>query len=389
MDSTRILSVPSGGATDGQYAALLEELGTVAGEFRFEVAPNPCVGAIVLSDGVEIGRGFHERWGAAHAEINALAAAAKSGVARERWDTLLVTLEPCSSTDKTGPCVEAILEAGIKRVVVGELDPDFRHRGAGCKLLAERGVEVVLMNGPARLARVAPHFLRWTDPDRIRRRRPWVIAKWAQTRSGQLSPPAGVGDGRWISGPLAQACVQVLRGRVDAIISGSGTVLADDPRFSVRLPGDLANPPARVILDSELRTPPEARLFAAVGEDESAGPVKIVTRLGAATVFRRQLEEAGASIYEFRSGDDGKPSLLAIMEWLWDTGARRVLLEAGPKLVQAFFAAELIDQLCVYTGDVLGGRGDNLGKCLDPRFLSQARHGEIGEDGLLDAFFVR
>lgn len=391
MDTTRIRTPRPEVASEEQFVQLLEELGTLAQEHRFEVAPNPAVGAAILSDGVEIGRGFHERWGAPHAERNALAAARASGVDPSRFDTLVVTLEPCSTTDKTPPCVEAVLEAGIRRVVVGALDPDERHRGRGLKLLEDQGVEVLLLEGPARLERVSPHFLRWTDRDRLRRPRPWLIAKWAQTRSGQLSPPEHVGDGRWISGPLALASVQMLRGRVGAILTGSGTVLADDPRFTVRPPGDLTHPPLRVVVDSELRTPPEARLFEDLSEtpDEVGGAVHIFTRPGSNPVLRRPLEAAGATIHEPRVGDDGRPSLRAVLEWLFEQGVRRTLLEAGPKLVQACYQGELIDQLGVYTGNVMGGRGDSLAELLDPRFLGQARYGEVGEDAVLDAFLIR
>src|SRR5436190_717166 len=164
------------------------------------------------------------------------------------------TLEPCSSQGKTPPCVERILASGVRCVVVGALDPDPRHGGAGLSSLRERGVEVVLLEGASPLSAVAPHFNSWIDQERLRRPRPWTIAKWAQTRTGQLIPPSGVGGGRWISGPESLKEVQVLRGRVDAIVSGVGTVLADDPRFTVRPPGDPSRPPWKIVFDSYLRT---------------------------------------------------------------------------------------------------------------------------------------
>src|SRR5262245_37576014 len=192
-------------AEAAHYRALLADLLALAGPFRFEVAPNPCVGAAVLSDGVEVGRGFHRVWGGPHAEILAIEAALASGVPRERWDTLVVTLEPCSSHGKTPPCVDAILRESFRRVVVGALDPDPRHRGRGLEELRARGLELVFLRGAAPLERVAPHFLDWTRPDRLRRSLPWVIAKWAQTRTGQLSPP--LGQGRWVTGPAARTDV--------------------------------------------------------------------------------------------------------------------------------------------------------------------------------------
>ena len=368
------------------YRALLADLVALAVPFRFEVAPNPCVGAAVLSDGVEIGRGFHRQWGAAHAEVLAIEAAQASGVPRERWDTLVVTLEPCSSHGKTPPCTAAILRESFRRVVVGALDPDPRHRGRGIEELRARGLELVFLRGAAPLERAAPHFLEWTRPDRLRRTLPWMIAKWAQTRTGQLSPPAGTGTGHWVTGAEARADVQRLRTRVDVILTGVGTVLADDPRLSLRVNAELGQPPLRVVLDSSLRTPPGARLFQPCVEGELAGPVHVVTRAGFDAVRYRALIEAGATIHALHSGDDGHASLRETLQLLWEQGARRVLLEAGPTLIRAAFEAEFIDQVRVYTASLNGGLGPSLGRYLAPERLLQIAHGEVGEDARLDAF---
>ncbi len=378
-----------GAVESAQFHALLDELVRAAIAFRFEVAPNPCVGACVLSDGVEIGRGFHRQWGGPHAEIEALEAARASGVPRERWDTLVVTLEPCSSHGKTPPCVEAILREPLRRVVVGCLDPDPRQRGQGLELLRARGLEVVFLRGAAPLERAAPHFLEWTRPDRLRRSLPWVIAKWAQTRTGQLSPPPGVGDGRWISGQPAREDVQRLRARVDAILTGVGTVLADDPRLSVRLDAEPGRAPLRVVLDSTLRTPPGARLFQPSAPGEAAGPVRVITRAGFDPVRYRALTEAGATIHALHPGDDGHASLRETLTLLWAEGVRRVLLEAGPRLTQAAIEGEFVDQLRVYTASLNGGEGPSLGRHLVPERLLQVARSEVGDDARLDAFLRR
>ncbi len=388
-----------------RFLALLGDLGRAAAVQRFDVAPNPCVGAAVLSDGVEIGRGLHRAFGGPHAEIQALEAAASSGIPRERWDTLVVTLEPCSSTGKTPPCTEALLREKLQRVVVGALDPDPRQRGQGLEELRARGIEVLLLQGAAPLEKVSPHFVEWTRPDRLRRPRPWLIAKWAQTRTGQLSPPDHApgdapGDAprhRWISGEEARAEVQVLRGRVDAILTGVGTVLADDPRLSVRPPGLTARPPWRVVLDSELRTPPEARLFerlpeplgAGEGETEAAGPVHIFARAGFDPVRYRALAAAGAIVHALHPGDDGRASLRECLGLLWTSGIRRLLLEGGPTLLEAAFASELVDQVRVYSADVNGGRGPSLARWLAPERLAQVAQAEVGRDSRLDAFVRR
>ncbi len=389
MDLTRTISSALREEEAAHLRELLAELGGLAREHRFRVAPNPSVGAAVLSAGVEIGRGFHELWGGPHAELLALEAARATGMAAERWDTLLVTLEPCSTAGKTPPCTDAIRAAGIRRVVVGAVDPDARHRGRGLEALHAAGIEVIHLRGAAPLAEATPHFLHWTSHERLRRPRPWTIAKWAQTRTGQLTPPADTGAGRWISGPLAMAEVQVLRGRVDAILTGVGTVLADDPRLTVRPPGAIDRAPLRAVLDSELRTPPDGRLLAEPGEGEAGGPVHVFCRVGPNAVRRRALERAGATIHPVRVGDDGRPSLREVVSSLWELEVRRLLVEAGPELLSAVLRAELVDQIKVYTGDVNGGRGPSLGEFLAPERLDGVQHREVGQSSLLDAFLRR
>lgn len=377
-----------GEAEAARLRALLADLGREAQAWRFEVAPNPCVGAAVLSDGVEVGRGHHRVFGGPHAEVLALEAARRSGVPRERWDTLVVTLEPCSSHGKTPPCTEAILGEPLRRVIVGALDPDPRHRGRGLERLRAHGREVLFLRGAAPLERIAPHFLAWTGPDRLRRSTPWVLAKWAQTRTGQLSPPAGAQAGHWISGPEARADVHRLRARVDAVLTGVGTILADDPRLTVRgVEGDRA--PLRVVLDSSLRTAPSARLFHPPAEGERAGPVLIVTRAGFDPVRYRALVEAGATIHALHPGDDGRASLRETLELLWTQGVRRVLLEAGPTLLASAFEQEFVDQVRVYTASLNGGAGPSLARYLAPERLEQIAHSEVGEDARLDAFVKR
>ena len=173
-------------------AGLLAELAAAAREHRFEVAPNPTVGAAILSGGAVVARGFHRRWGGPHAEVEAIEIARRRGIPPSDWDALVVTLEPCSSHGKTPPCTDLILASGVKRVVVGLLDPDERHRGAGVELLRSKGVDVDVVEGTTELDL---HFVRWTALERLRRPRPWTIAKWAQTRTGQLTPARGRGRG--------------------------------------------------------------------------------------------------------------------------------------------------------------------------------------------------
>ena len=367
---------------------LLEELAREAVRSRFDVAPNPSVGAAVLSGERVLGRGCHEYWGGPHAEVQAIAAARASGVPQGAWDTLVVTLEPCSTQGKTAACTDLVRESGIRRVIVGALDPDPRHQGAGLRLLRDAGVEVLLCEGVTPLERVAPHFASWIGQERLRRPRPWTIAKWAQTRTGQLIPPEGVGGGRWISGPESQREVQLLRGRVDAIVTGVGTVLADDPRLSVRAPGDLARPPARIVFDSYLRTPPESELFRPPGADEARGPVHILCLAGIEGARERALLEAGARIHPLHVSSEREISLREAQEWMWEQGFRRIVLEAGPALLSSYLAAGLVDQLRIYTGGVNGGRGPSIAESLQRLKLEARLDRELGGDAVLEAFLL-
>lgn len=386
MESTNTRASIAEGLEPGFVWSTLAELGREAARFRFEVAPNPCVGAAVMSEGRVIARGFHEVWGEAHAEIHALRAAAESGVPRERWDALLVTLEPCSSQGKTPPCVEAILASGVRCVVVGAVDPDPRHRGEGLALLRDAGLEVVLLEGASPLQNIAPHFLAWSDNERVRRPRPWTIAKWAQTRTGQLIPPQGVGGGRWISGPASLREVQILRGRVDAIVTGVGTVLADDPRLTVRPPGDLSKPPLRVILDSRLRTPPTAMMLRPPGSTEAGGEVHVLCVGGGDSRRHSALVDAGAHVHELHVATNDGVDLRDVQAWLWDRGLRRVMVEAGPRLLAHYLASGFVDQVRVYTGAVNGGQGPSMGEALVKLRLKERLDREWGGDAVLEGF---
>ncbi|MBK7975436.1 MAG: bifunctional diaminohydroxyphosphoribosylaminopyrimidine deaminase/5-amino-6-(5-phosphoribosylamino)uracil reductase RibD [Deltaproteobacteria bacterium] len=373
-------------AREARYRALLGELAREAQQFRYRVAPNPCVGAALLDHDQEVARGFHTAWGGRHAEIEALRVLETSRGAAGRFDTLVVTLEPCSSHGKTPPCVDAVLATGVERIVIGGLDPDPRHQGRGVRILRGAGREVVVLDGSASLAEGSAHFLAWISHRRMSRGAPWTIAKWAQTRSGQLSPPLDVGEGRWISSPAARAEVQRWRGEVDAIVTGVGTVLADDPRLSVRGPELPTYPPARVVLDSTLRTPATARLLAPPAPDERAGPVFVLTGRGADPSKRRELEDRGAHVEEIGTAPDGKLSLEAAQRWLWRHCVRRILLEAGPALLERWIAEERVDQWLVYEGAIEEGRGPSLRRTLESARLRTVRRRELGVDTVLEAF---
>ena len=212
------------------------------------VEPNPIVGAVIVAGGRIVARGWHANFGGPHAEPAALKKAKEAA----RGGTLYVTLEPCSTRGKTPPCTEAIVDAGIRRVVVGALDPNPAHEGRGLRRLEERGVEVVLLHDEGCEALIC----------RFRRslsvKKPWSVLKWAVTLDGRIA--ARDGSSKWISGDRSRRMVQRLRGHADAVMVGVGTVLRDDPRLNCRLRG-APRVPVRIVIDPGLRTPPTARRF--------------------------------------------------------------------------------------------------------------------------------
>src|SRR6516164_5470676 len=207
---------------------------------RGHVEPNPLVGAVVVRDGRLIGEGWHQRYGQAHAEVNALAAAGDAA----RGATLYVTLEPCCHFGKTPPCTDAVLRAGIRRVVAAMPDPFPAVAGKGAELLRQAGVTVEFGVGEAEARRLNAPYLKLLATGR-----PWVHAKWAMTLDGKIATRSG--DSRWISNEASRRRVHELRGRMPAIIAGLGTVLADNPQLTARPPGPRT--PLRVILDSQGR----------------------------------------------------------------------------------------------------------------------------------------
>ncbi|BAM04998.1 bifunctional diaminohydroxyphosphoribosylaminopyrimidine deaminase/5-amino-6-(5-phosphoribosylamino)uracil reductase RibD [Phycisphaera mikurensis] len=287
------------------------------------VEPNPRVGCVLLAAGpVErprpvLGRGFHRRFGGPHAEVQALADARRRGPLAPGF-TAVVTLEPCRHTGKTPPCTEALLAAGVGRVVAGEVDPDPRVSGGGFGRLRAAGVEAVAAPTPGTAWLLAPFA------KRLATGLPWVIAKWAQTLDGCVATAGG--DSKWISNEASRRRVHRLRARVDAVLTGAGTAVADDPRLTAR--GVRVHRRARrVVFDRSGRLPAGAALR------ERGGPPLEVTADPPEAVLRRLAAD----------------------------GCTRVLLEAGPGLAGAFFAAGLVDEIHAYVAPLLLGDPAGLG----------------------------
>lgn len=299
--------------------------------------PNPRVGSVLLRDGAVIGSGWHERAGGPHAEIAALA---QSG-GNVAGATCYVTLEPCAHAGRTPPCVDALLAAGIRRVVAAMIDPNPLVSGRGAARLRDAGVEVETGLLEAEAAALNPGFLL-----RMREGRPWVRCKLALSADGRTAP-AGGGPG-WISGQAARREVQRLRAMSGAVVTGIGTVLSDDPRLNLRESSLRDSQPLRVVFDRGLRCPVDARIL------RLPGRTLLMTESGDAE-RHAALRRAGAEVVV--PGVAGAGFAQAALRWLArEEQVNEVLVEAGATLSWALLDAGLVDELVLYQAPVvLGG----------------------------------
>ncbi len=313
----------------------------------YSTRPNPRVGCVIVKAGVVIGEGFHYRAGEAHAEIGALARAGAAACGA----TAYVTLEPCSHFGRTPPCAEALIKAGIARVVYAVDDPNPRVAGGGAARVRAAGIACFggLLADEAR-ALNRGFFCRHTH------QRPYVTVKLGMSLDGKVALASG--ESQWITGPEARADVQRLRALSGAVLTGVGTVLADDPGLDVRDPRfDIADrPPARVVLDSRLRVSPAARLFTA------AGAVHLLTT-PAASAERVVVLRARGALVDVLPAEAAGLNLAVVLGHLAALEINDVLVEAGPTLASAFLAAGLVDELILYVAPVL------LGAAARPAFL--------------------
>lgn len=302
----------------------------------FSTAPNPNVGCVIVNRQQVVGCGWHRRSGGPHAEIFALEEAG----AQARGADAFVTLEPCSHQGRTPPCADALIEAGVRRMVVAMQDPDPRVSGQGIARLRDAGIEVVVGVLEESARQLNPGFIA-----RCERGRPWVRLKLAASLDGRTAMADG--DSHWITGEPARRDVQYWRARSDAIVTGVGTVIADDPSLNVRLTaGELhgvepVRQPLRVIMDSALRTPPGARLLRLPGTVLVATAANDETRANT-------LREAGAEVAVVTADRDGRVDPHATMRILGERGCNEVLLECGPTLAGRFLREGLVDEAIVY-----------------------------------------
>lgn len=345
---------------------------------RGRVSPNPVVGAVLVRDGERIGEGFHEALGAPHAELAALADC------RARGDdpagaTLYVTLEPCAHHGRQPPCTEAIVAAGISRVVVGCDDPSAKASGRGPGVLRDEGVLVEFADGAeAAAARLANQPFR----KHARTGRPLVVLKSAISLDGRVATAEG--DSRWISGEVSRALVHEWRAELDTIAVGIGTALADDPLLTSR-PAEDRRQPRRVIFDSTARLPLRSALVESIPE----APLSVVVAQDAPAERVEELRAVGADV----SMVSGKRSdrVRAALGELGRAGATGLLLEGGPTLAAAFLEAGEVDELRIFIAPkVLGGgramiEGAGAERVVDAERALAVSSEQIGDDILVRA----
>ncbi|RQW81202.1 MAG: bifunctional diaminohydroxyphosphoribosylaminopyrimidine deaminase/5-amino-6-(5-phosphoribosylamino)uracil reductase RibD [Methylococcus sp.] len=307
----------------------------------YSTDPNPRVGCVIVQGGRIVGEGWHQRAGEPHAEVIALQ---EAGAAARDAD-VYVSLEPCSHHGKTPPCSQALIQAGVRRVIAAMEDPNPRVAGSGLKQLGEAGIETACGLLGSEAEALNPGFCQ-----RMRTGRPWIRSKLAMSLDGRTAMASG--ESRWITGPEARRDVHALRARSSAIITGIGTVLADDPELTARLDAPEADieQPVRVILDSHLRCPPQPRMTSAPGRSVilttvTADPGQVPT---------------GFEIVTLPAGTSGRLDLGRVIAWLGAQEFNEVLFEAGPTLNGALLAENRVDEWIVYLAPVVlgdGGRG--------------------------------
>jgi diaminohydroxyphosphoribosylaminopyrimidine deaminase/5-amino-6-(5-phosphoribosylamino)uracil reductase len=317
-----------------RHALLLAERG------RGSVEPNPLVGAVVVRDGRLVGEGWHQKYGQAHAEVNALVAAGEAA----RGATLYVTLEPCCHFGKTPPCTDAVIRAGIRRVVAALADPFPQVAGRGEVLLRAAGIEFVMGIGADEARRQNAPYLKL-----LAQGRPYVHAKWAMTLDGKIA--TATGDSRWISNEASRRRVHEMRGRMDAIIIGLGTALADDPLLTARPPGPRTA--VRIVLDSKGQLPETSQLVQTAREV----PTLLATVDPPSAHTQGKLRERGCEVLCLPS-DSGRPSVTALLDVLGQRRMTNVLVEGGAGVLGAFFDADQIDEVHIFVAPkIVGGSG--------------------------------
>ncbi len=385
MPTHRVLHPHAGGAPDladdARSMARALELAELA---RGSVEPNPVVGAVVVKDGVVIGEGYHARFGGPHAEIIALENAGSAAAGA----TVYVSLEPCCHSGKTGPCTKALIAARVARVVAPMLDANPLVAGKGIMELHRSGIGVTVGPQAAAASRINAPFFKL-----ITRRRPYVLAKWAQSIDGALADRHG--QSQWISGAESRQQVHRLRGRVDAIMVGISTALADDPLLTARPenPADVRRTAVRCVLDTHCRLPLESQLVRTAREV----PVRIyhAIELNPQAAERREGLLAAGVACRAAGGDNTGLEIGAILNDLGAEQKTHLLIEGGGRLLSSFLHAQAVDEAHVYIAPLLitdpqacrpaGGTAEHLAAALRGKIVA---HNMSGPDVMIRMLFA-
>jgi diaminohydroxyphosphoribosylaminopyrimidine deaminase/5-amino-6-(5-phosphoribosylamino)uracil reductase len=314
----------------------------LAAEARGQTSPNPLVGAVVVKDGRIIGEGYHHRAGDPHAERMALAECTEDPAGA----TMYVTLEPCCHTGRTPPCTEAILEAGIKRVVIASDDPARHAAGRGLGILRDEGVRIDHADGEVE---EAARLLNQPFFKHARTGRPLVVFKSAMTLDGKVATASG--DSKWISSEESRMRAHHWRAVCDAVAVGIGTALADDPQLTARVP-NVDRQPRRVVFDSTARLPLDSRLVQSARDV----PTTVVVTRAADRAATQALESAGVEIIRVQGSTDSQ-RICDALEQLGERGVQSLLLEGGPRLAGSFFDAGEIDEFHAFVAPIVAGGG--------------------------------
>lgn len=341
-------------------------------------SPNPAVGAVVVKDGRVVGKGYHKKAGTPHAEIHALNAAGTKAAGA----TIYVTLEPCNHTGRTPPCSQAVLAAGIRRVVIGMSDPNPLATGGG-DFLAGQGLEVTRGVLAEECAAINRPFVKYVTSGL-----PWVIMKAGMSLDGRIATHTG--HSGWITNAQSRAAVHRLRNRVDAILIGVDTALADDPSLTTRLARGHGRDPLRVVLDTNLRLPATAKMLL----QESAAPTWIFCGPRPDPAKVRALEAAGAVVKAVALAADGRLELTAVLRELAAQQLTSVLVEGGGSVHGAFLREGLVDEVNLYLAPCfIGGDGVpvvgpmGIDTVQGARRLNAMRTRRFGDDLLIEGRF--
>ena len=322
----------------------------LAARGRGFTSPNPMVGAVVVKDGKVVGKGYHHAVGEPHAEVNAIHDAG----ADARNATIYVTLEPCNHTGRTPPCTQKILSAGITRVVVAMADPNPDVKGGGNAFLKQKGLEVVSGVCEAEARQLNEVFVKF-----IRTRRPFVVLKCAATLDGQIATRTG--DSKWVTAERARQRVHVVRHAMDAILVGAGTVIHDDPSLTTRLGNENDRDPHRVILDTRLSIPDNAKILRL----ESNSDTVIVCGNSVAADQKSGIEKKGVRVIA-TAEENGRVDLRALMRKLGEMGVTSLLVEGGSQVSASMVTAGVVDKVYFFYAPKILGGDDGVPICGGP-----------------------